>query len=156
MSDNQDKELRAYVERWRLASAKFEELRRKDLRNVNVAEHIEAMNGAFEAALSTHTRSTSGLVEQPLASEVQSFRQVRGWRFFFIGGIALQRWGEPRLTVDIDITILTRAGQEAQYIAEPYSVFSGCIPAPPTSRADAECSHFSRRQAYYSPSLLAP
>ena len=51
MSDDQEKELRAYVERWRLASAKFEELRRKDLRNVNVAEHIEAMNGAFKAAL---------------------------------------------------------------------------------------------------------
>ena len=64
MSDNQKKELRAFVERWRLAAAKFEELRRKDLRNVNVAEHIETMNGAFEAALSTQTRSTSGLVEQ--------------------------------------------------------------------------------------------
>ena len=64
MSDNQGKELRAFVERWRLAAAKFEELRRKDLRNVNVAEHIETMNGAFEAALSTQTRSTSGLVEQ--------------------------------------------------------------------------------------------
>ena len=64
MSDNQEKELRAFVERWRLAAAKFEELRRKDLRNVTVAEHIETMNGAFEAALSTQTRSTSGLVEQ--------------------------------------------------------------------------------------------
>ena len=64
MADDEQKELRAYVERWRLASAKIEELRRKDLRNVNVAEHIEAMNGAFEAALSTQTRTTSGLVEQ--------------------------------------------------------------------------------------------
>ena len=64
MVDDEEKELRAFVERWRLASAKFEELRRKDLRNVNVAEHIEAMNGAFEAALSTQARKTSGLVEQ--------------------------------------------------------------------------------------------
>ena len=64
MSDDQEKELRAFVERWRLVSAKFEELRRRDLRNVDVAEHIEAMNGAFEAALSTQTRKTSGLVEQ--------------------------------------------------------------------------------------------
>ena len=64
MSDDQEKDLRAFVERWRLASAKFEELRRQDLRNVNVAEHIEAMNGAFEAALTTQTRHTSGLVEQ--------------------------------------------------------------------------------------------
>ena len=64
MVSDEKEDLRAYVERWRLASAKIEELRRKDLRNVNVAEHIEAMNGAFEAALSTQTRSTSGLVEQ--------------------------------------------------------------------------------------------
>ena len=64
MVGDEEKELRAYVERWRLASAKFEELRRQHLRNVNVAEHIEAMNGAFEAALSTQTRTTSGLVEQ--------------------------------------------------------------------------------------------
>ena len=27
-----------------------------------------------------------------LASEVQSFCRVRGWRSCFIGGIALQRW----------------------------------------------------------------
>lgn len=64
MIDDEEKELRAYVERWRLASAKFEELRRQYLRNVNVAEHIEAMNGAFEATLSTQKRETSGLVEQ--------------------------------------------------------------------------------------------
>ena len=35
-----------------------------------------------------------------LADEIQSFCQVRGWRFCFIGGIALQRRGEPRLTGD--------------------------------------------------------
>ena len=57
MVHHEEKELRAYVERWRLASAKFEELRRKDLRNVNVAERIEAMNGAFEATLSLPART---------------------------------------------------------------------------------------------------
>ena len=63
-----------------------------------------------------------------LASEVQSFCQVRGWRFCFIGGIALQRWGEPRLTADIDLTILTGFGHEAQYIEELCSVFAGRFP----------------------------
>ena len=33
-----------------------------------------------------------------LADEVQSFCRDREWRFCFIGGIALQRWGEPRLS----------------------------------------------------------
>ena len=63
-----------------------------------------------------------------LASEVQSFCQVRGWRFCFIGGIALQRWGEPRLTADIDLTILTGFGPEAQYIEELCSAFAGRFP----------------------------
>ena len=53
-----------------------------------------------------------------LADEVQSFCQHRGWRFCFIGGIALQRWGEPRLTGDIDLTILTGFGGEAGYVEE--------------------------------------
>ena len=62
-----------------------------------------------------------------LASEIQSFCQLRGWRFCFIGGIALQRWGEPRLTVDVDLTILTGFGPEAQYIEELCSGFPGRI-----------------------------
>ena len=77
MVDDAEKELRAYVERWRLASAKFEELRRQHLRNVNVAEHIEAMNGAFEAALATQTRTTSGLVEQQaIFAKIRDARSV--------------------------------------------------------------------------------
>ena len=60
-----------------------------------------------------------------LASEVQSFCQARGWRFCFIGGIALQRWGEPRLTVGVDLTILTGFGPEARYIEELCGAFAG-------------------------------
>ncbi len=63
-----------------------------------------------------------------LASEVQSFCQVRGWRFCFIGGIALQRWGEPRLTADVDLTILTGFGREAPYIDALCSAFAGRLP----------------------------
>lgn len=63
-----------------------------------------------------------------LASEVQSFCQVRGWRFCFIGGIALQRWGEPRLTADIDLTILTGFGPETKYIEELCAAFAGRFP----------------------------
>ena len=32
------------------------------------------------------------------AEQVQAFCQQQGWRFCFIGGVAVQRWGEPRLT----------------------------------------------------------
>lgn len=35
------------------------------------------------------------------AAEVQHFLRGAGEQFCFIGGIALQRWGEPRFTRDV-------------------------------------------------------
>ena len=56
---------------------------------------------------------------QPLmaaALELQEFLSQQGWEFCFIGGIALQRWGHPRVTVDADVTLLTELGQEDLHI----------------------------------------
>jgi len=53
-----------------------------------------------------------------VASELQDFFIRRSWRFCFIGGLALQRWGQPRLTIDVDISLLTGFGQEKKYIDE--------------------------------------
>ena len=64
MASDSKSELRAHVDAWRTASERLEELRRLDLRRVNVAGHIMALNGAFEAALGVPVRKTSGLVEQ--------------------------------------------------------------------------------------------
>ncbi|MGQ0640814.1 MAG: nucleotidyl transferase AbiEii/AbiGii toxin family protein [Gemmatimonadaceae bacterium] len=50
------------------------------------------------------------------ATTLQAFCQAQGWRFCFIGGLAVQRWGEPRLTVDVDLTLLTGFGGEAFYV----------------------------------------
>jgi predicted nucleotidyltransferase len=50
------------------------------------------------------------------ALKLAKFLQAHQWRYCFIGGIALQRWGEPRLTRDIDITIITGIGEEETYI----------------------------------------
>lgn len=50
------------------------------------------------------------------AGEVQRFCQKQGWRFCFIGGIAIQRWGEPRLTQAVDLTLLTRFGDEEKFV----------------------------------------
>ena len=52
------------------------------------------------------------------AESVQQFCRERKWRFCFIGGIALQRWGEPRLTPDVDLTLLTGFGGEEKFIAD--------------------------------------
>jgi len=46
------------------------------------------------------------------ALEVQRYLSRSGERFCFIGGIALQRWGEPRLTRDVDVTVLCPFGEE--------------------------------------------
>jgi len=37
------------------------------------------------------------------AGQVQRLCQQHGWRCCFIGGVAVQRWGEPRLTQDVDL-----------------------------------------------------
>lgn len=50
------------------------------------------------------------------ALEVQAFCRERGWRFCFIGGLTVQRWGEPRLTQDVNMTLLTGFGTEAPYV----------------------------------------
>ena len=43
--------------------------------------------------------------------------EAQQWRFCFIGGLALLRWGEPRETVDVDLTLLTGFADEDRYLA---------------------------------------
>ncbi len=50
------------------------------------------------------------------ADELQRFCNEQGWRFCFIGGLALLRWGEPRETIDVDLTLLTGFGGEDRFI----------------------------------------
>ena len=64
MAGDVNGELRGFVERWRVAGARLAALRRSELRDVEVADHIDALNGAFEATLAGPVRTTSGLVQQ--------------------------------------------------------------------------------------------
>ena len=50
------------------------------------------------------------------ALEVQTFCRGNDWHFCFIGAVAVHRWGEPRLTLDVDLTLLTGFGSEDVYI----------------------------------------
>ena len=50
------------------------------------------------------------------AAELQDFCTRQQWRFCFIGGIAVQRWSEPRFTHDADLTLLTGFGGEEDYV----------------------------------------
>ena len=62
------------------------------------------------------------------ALEVQDFCLAQGFRFCFIGGLSLQRWGEPRLTQDVDLTVISGFGREAEYADRFLSAFTPRIP----------------------------
>jgi hypothetical protein len=62
------------------------------------------------------------------AGELEDFCRSRSWQFCFIGGLAVQRWGEPRFTAHADLTLLTGFGLEQSFI-------------------DPLCAHFQLRRA---------
>ena len=52
------------------------------------------------------------------AVDVDRRLQQVGLRYCLIGGIALQRWGRPRMTLDVDVTVMTQFGQERAVIQQ--------------------------------------
>jgi hypothetical protein len=63
------------------------------------------------------------------ALEVQRFCRSRRWRFSFIGAIAVQRWGEPRLTHDVDLTVISGFGPEAEFVDALLEAYRCRIPS---------------------------
>ena len=61
------------------------------------------------------------------AAELQTICQSQDWQFCFIGGLALQRWGEPRETVDVDLTLFAGFGQEREFCDVLLEHFEGRI-----------------------------
>ena len=64
------------------------------------------MNGQFEAAWQLHR-----------------FLTDRGIPYVIIGGVAVQRWGEPRFTIDVDLAILLPPGSEEPRLREIAAAF---------------------------------
>ena len=62
------------------------------------------------------------------AYDLQTFCERAGWQFCFIGGIAVQRWGEPRFTQDADLTLLTGFGHEERSIDHLLAHYPGRLP----------------------------
>lgn len=60
-----------------------------------------------------------------LAGELEDVFRKHHWKFCFIGAIALQRWGEPRLTIDVDVTLLTGFGTEEPFVDELLKLYEG-------------------------------
>ncbi len=61
------------------------------------------------------------------AADLQALCESQGWRFCFIGGLALQRWGEPRETIDVDLTLWTGFGGEEPYVRKLLEHFDARI-----------------------------
>ena len=62
------------------------------------------------------------------ALEIQDFCRERNWRFCVIGGLAVQRWGEPRLTQDVDLTVISGFGAEPHFVDNLLQSFQGRLP----------------------------
>ncbi len=62
------------------------------------------------------------------ACEVQRVLDQEDGEFCFIGGLALQRWGEPRFTNDADLTLLTRFVEDEKWVDLLLARFSARYP----------------------------
>jgi hypothetical protein len=64
------------------------------------------------------------------ARQLQYFCDSRGWKSCVIGGLAVQRWGEPRVTRDVDVTLLTGFGSERTFIEPLLAQYPARITQP--------------------------
>lgn len=62
------------------------------------------------------------------AFELQTFINREQWPACFIGGIALQHWGEPRTTRDVDLSLFTGFGSEAPIVDRLLERYPARIP----------------------------
>lgn len=62
------------------------------------------------------------------ATEVLAFLREQRWRGCIIGGLAVQRWGEPRQTRDVDLTVVTGLGDEALFVDGLLNRFARRVP----------------------------
>ena len=72
------------------------------------------------------------------AKQFQDFCDGCGWRSCIIGGIAVNRWGRPRVTLDVDLNVLTGFSGEEQVIDTLLAHYTARIP-------DAKAFAMSRR-----------
>ena len=79
----------------------------------STSDHQAGLNNVLQLAVS-------------LGKQLEAF----GIPYCVIGGVAVQRWGEPRQTVDVDATLLTGLGNEDSAMEQLLSRFSSRIEDP--------------------------
>jgi hypothetical protein len=75
-----------------------------DFRTHRATAHLSADAAALNAVIRA-------------AAELQDVCESERWRYCIIGGLAVQRWGAPRETVDVDLTLLTGFTDEARFVS---------------------------------------
>ncbi len=58
------------------------------------------------------------------AKEIYDWLDSQRFRACIIGGLAVQRWGEPRLTRDVDLTVMAEIGNEEPIVDACLARFS--------------------------------
>jgi len=72
------------------------------------------------------------------AIELQSYLESCSFSFCIIGGIAIQRWGEPRLTRDVDATLAIPFGSERRVAGEILKRYQSRISNRPQDWVDIQ------------------
>ncbi len=76
------------------------------------------------------TKSKNQKILEPLfiaGLEFQDTIKKNNWSFCFIGGLAVIRWGEIRITQDVDICLLCGFGNEEKYIKTLLEIYNSRI-----------------------------
>ena len=63
----------------------------------------------------------SGILKAAL--DLQHSCEIRNWNFCFIGGLAVQPWGDSRATQDADLSLLTGFGNEESFVDQLLSEY---------------------------------
>ena len=61
------------------------------------------------------------------AADLHAICESHRWNYCFIGGLAVQRWGEPRETVDVNLTLLTGFSDEQRFVKVLMDAFEARI-----------------------------
>ena len=64
------------------------------------------------------------------AAEIQDFCNRQKWKFCFIGGLAVVRWGRPRQTNDVDLALLTGFERESEFVDSLLGSFASRVSEP--------------------------
>ena len=124
-------QMQEYVRRWKELGPILERMRDEETRRANTQASIRMFDQRFATPSATCRRAShqawsngsatcrSGANVVDLfqeATRFQEFLENAHCRFCFIGGLAVQHWGEPRLTRDIDVSLLVGFGGEECYV----------------------------------------